>query len=82
MVTEDGIGARMMAWVRQSYCGLHGHDSLMHFEKDRMYLQCASCGHATPGWELTDQRPIVSVRAESRAPVRHRPRLVSERRIA
>jgi hypothetical protein len=79
---DDGIGARALMWMRQTYCGLHGHDCLMHFEKNRMSLQCASCGHATPGWELTEPRPIVSVRAEPRAQVFHRPRLVSARRIA
>jgi hypothetical protein len=79
---DDGIGARMLAWIGRAYCGLHGHDSLMHFEKDRMFLQCASCGHATPGWELTEQRPMMSVRAARRTHVLHRPRLVSARRIA
>lgn len=78
---DAGIGARMLGWLRQAYCGLHGHDTLMHFEKDRMSLQCASCGHETPGWELSESRPIASVRAEPRV-MRHRPRLVSARRVA
>jgi len=79
---DAGMGARMLGWLQQAYCGLHGHDSLMHFEKDRMFLLCASCGRETPGWELTVPRPLVSVRAERRAVVLHRPRLVSERRVA
>jgi hypothetical protein len=80
---EDiGIGARVKVWLREAYCGLHGHDNLLHFEKDRMALQCASCGHQTPGWELHEaQRPAVRVRTETRRPVL-RPRLVSARRIA
>ena len=82
MVTQEaGIGARMLGWIRQTYCGLHGHDTLMHFEKDRMSLQCASCGHETTGWALTERRPMVSVRADARVAFR-RPRLVSARRIA
>ena len=82
MVTQEaGIGGRMLGWIRQAYCGLHGHDTLMHFERDRMSLQCASCGHETTGWALSERRPMVSARAETRAAFR-RPRLVSARRIA
>ena len=38
--------------VRQFLCGLHGHDTLLHFERCRISLQCASCGYETPGWEV------------------------------
>ena len=38
--------------VRQFFCGLHGHDALLHFEHGRMSLQCTSCGYETPGWDL------------------------------
>ena len=38
--------------VRQFICGLHGHDSLLHFEEGRMSLLCSSCGHETPGWDV------------------------------
>ena len=79
---DDGIGARTLAWIQQTYCGLHGHDSLLHFGEDRMFLQCASCGHATPGWKLTERRPMMRVRAERRTHVLGRPRSVGERRIA
>jgi hypothetical protein len=84
MVTQEtGIGARVMGWVRQAYCGLHGHDRLMHFEKDRMSLECASCGHETEGWALTEPRPIVRVSARTQPRlVLRRPRLVGARRIA
>jgi len=77
-----GIGARVLEWMRQTYCGLHGHDAMLHFEKERMYLQCASCGHRTPGWELTEMsRPPETLRAEPRHVV-VRPHLVGARRIA
>ena len=52
---EDGVGASVMTWMRQAICGLHGHDSLLHFEHDRMSLRCVSCGHESPGWELSDR---------------------------
>src|SRR5438093_744744 len=54
---EDGFVYRLLGWVRQLMCGLHGHDNLMHFEKERVFLQCASCGHESPGWELTEAPP-------------------------
>jgi len=67
--------------VRQVFCGLHGHDTLLHFEQDRMSLRCVSCGHETPGWELNETPPTMTVRGDAR---RHalRPQLVNARRIA
>ena len=79
---DTGIGTRVLVWLREFYCGLHGHDNLMQFGKDRMFLQCASCGHQTPGWELHEApRAAVRMRADTRRPLL-RPRLVSARRIA
>jgi hypothetical protein len=48
-------------WKRMHYavCSLHGHDPLLHFDQNRIYLRCASCGHQTPGWELDQRRPRV-----------------------
>jgi hypothetical protein len=70
--------------VRQTFCGLHGHDTLLQFEQDKMYLKCVSCGHQSPGWELADTPPptTLSVRDEVRRPALVRPQLVSVRRIA
>ncbi len=78
----DGFGVRVLDRMRQMVCGLHGHDSLLHFDKDRMSLRCVSCGHETPGWELNEVRPTVTVRGDARRHVLARPHLVSERRIA
>lgn len=75
-------GARFLGWMRQLYCGLHGHDSLMQFAQDRMFMQCASCGHETPGWMLNAARPKVIIRGDSRRHALMRPRLVDARRIA
>ena len=38
--------------VRQFVCGLHGHDSLLHFETSRLSMQCTTCGYESPGWDL------------------------------
>ena len=45
--------------VRQFVCGLHGHDTLVLFEPDRMCLRCVSCGHESRGWCLADPTPRV-----------------------
>ena len=81
--TDTGIRTRVLTWLRQLYCGLHGHDRLLHFEKDRISLLCASCGHDSPGWEISEtSRPAaVRARGEARRPAL-RPRLVGVRRIA
>ncbi len=78
--TTDGLG--VMDRVRQLLCGLHGHDSLLQFEQDRMFLRCVSCGHETPGWMIDEPRPNVTARGDARRHAIVRPQLVSERRIA
>jgi len=79
----DTTRGHVLDWVRQSVCGLHGHDNLLQFEHERMFLRCASCGHETPGWELNETPPTVRVVGDAR---RHSlnvgPQLVRERRIA
>ena len=79
----DGPGARVVEWMRQTFCGLHGHDILLRFEKDRMFLKCVSCGHESPGWEITGTPPGARVR-EAGAPQRSlaKPQLIRARRIA
>jgi hypothetical protein len=46
--------------VREIFCGIHGHEHLLQFQPDRMYLRCLSCGHESSGWELNEARPIVT----------------------
>jgi hypothetical protein len=78
----DGFGGRVIDRLRQMYCGLHGHDTLLHFEHDRMSLRCVSCGHETPGWELNETPPTVTLRGDARRHSLPRPQLISARRIA
>jgi hypothetical protein len=42
--------------VREALCALHGHDVLLQIERGRMFPECVSCGHRTPGWDLTLRR--------------------------
>ena len=73
------VGGRVMDRVRQMLCGMHGHDALLQFQQDRMFLRCASCGHETPGWEVCDAPP--AARRPQTTPAL-RPQLIRERRVA
>lgn len=58
---------RLMQWLSQFLCGfLHGHDSVLHFEQNRVLLRCTSCGHDSPGWEVSDRRPRVRFDGDAR----------------
>ena len=46
------LWTRIVDWIRQFICGLHGHDELLHFETGRLSMQCSTCGHESPGWDL------------------------------
>jgi hypothetical protein len=78
----DGLGGRVIDRVRQIFCGLHGHDSMLQFKQDRMFLRCVSCGHETPGWSLDEAPPTVTARGDTRRHAIIRPHLVGARRIA
>jgi hypothetical protein len=55
--TPDSVVARAMGRLGQLYCGLHGHDSVLHFEGNRVNMRCTSCGHDSPGWEISGKGP-------------------------
>ena len=78
----EGLGGRVMDWLRQAYCGIHGHDTMLHYEQERMSLRCVSCGHETPGWSLDEVPPTVTVRGDARRLAIPRPHLVATRKIA
>ena len=59
-ITHDGttnIVSRAFGRVGQLFCGLRGHDSVLHFESNRVNMRCTSCGHDTPGWEISGRGP-------------------------
>jgi hypothetical protein len=57
--TADTTGAleRTMGRIGQLFCGLKGHDAVLHFEGNRVNMRCTSCGHDTPGWEISERGP-------------------------
>lgn len=79
---RDGSGGRVLERMRQAFCGLHGHDTLLQFEQDRMFLKCVSCGHESPGWELNESPPTLRMRTDEPRRALARPQLISTRRIA
>ena len=54
---SDGLLTRLVSRFAQLMCGLHGHDSVLHFESNRVMMRCTSCGYDTPGWEITGRAP-------------------------
>ena len=58
--------ARAWKRVQHALCSLHGHDPLLHYDQNRIYLRCASCGHETPGWELDKRRPRIRFHGDPR----------------
>jgi hypothetical protein len=79
---DDGLGSAVVAKVKRMFCGMHGHDNLMQFERDRMYLRCVSCGHESPGWELTETPPTVTEVGDATRHAIVRQPIVGIRRIA
>ena len=74
----ENVLSRAAVQLRQFMCGLHGHDSLKHFEQGRMSLLCTSCGFETPGWDVRTS----SVRRDSADSRRVSMPLVHENRAA
>lgn len=61
---EPALPWRLLNRVAQFLCGLRGHQMILHFEPDRLSLECLSCGRTTPGWSL-DVRPQFRLRRSS-----------------
>jgi hypothetical protein len=68
MAQEQGgnLVARGFSRLGQLLCGLRGHDSVLHFEGNRVNMRCTSCGYDTPGWEITGRGPRRRYEGDSR----------------
>jgi len=64
--------------IGQALCGIRGHENVLHYERNRFALECSSCGHVSPGWQVDGPAPHLRYAGD---PVRHqlRPR---PRRVA
>ena len=72
----DSAVARAMSRLGQLYCGLRGHDAVLHFEGSRVNMRCTSCGHDTPGWEVSGRAPQTRYAGDARRHALVRPQLV------
>ena len=54
------IFAGIARQVARIWCGLHGHLTMLHFEPNKLSLQCSFCGFETEGWEVG--RPLMARR--------------------
>lgn len=54
---EESFFGRLIESIRQALCGVRGHDSVLHFEGNRVLLRCTSCGYDSPGWDVGHARP-------------------------
>lgn len=69
-LTATHVGAHvadtLLNRVGQFLCGLRGHDSVLHFEANRVMMRCTSCGHESPGWEISGRAPRVRLEGDAR----------------
>jgi hypothetical protein len=80
MATRQTFVTSVWDRMRQAYCGLHGHDTLLQFARERMYLKCTSCGYESPGWAINGEPPATNEKAPRRAALlRH---VLGVRRVA
>ena len=71
------VMSRVLAYLSQLLCGLRGHSMVLHFEPNRLALQCLSCGKQTPGWVFNES--AACPRPAPRAHVTRRLELVPRR---
>jgi hypothetical protein len=55
--TPASVVNRIAVRVGQFLCSMRGHDSVLHFEGNRVMMRCTSCGHDSPGWEINGRAP-------------------------
>ena len=67
---------RLMLRIGQWLCALRGHDSVLHFEGNRVMMRCTSCGHDSPGWDTSGRAPRQRYEGDARRHLLARPQLV------
>jgi hypothetical protein len=67
--TVGSLMSRAVSRVGQWLCGMRGHDAVLHFEGKRVMMRCTSCGHDTPGWDVSGRAPRQRFEGDAR---RHR----------
>ncbi len=75
------IGSAVSRLVMQKLCGMQGHLILLHYEPNKLSLQCAICGYESEGWEV-GRPPAVRRRLVSDPAIRHQHPVRTEPRRA
>jgi hypothetical protein len=80
--TEEGAFRSFLnmtlARAQRIVSGWRGHDSVLQFDQSHVFLECMSCGHQSPGWQLERASAYVRV-----IPVRRTPgRMAVARKVA
>ena len=57
------LAGHLMESLKRFFCALWGHEDYLQFEKNRVYLQCISCGHESPGWSVGERRPVLRLQS-------------------
>jgi len=70
---------RALRRIGQAFCGLRGHENVLHYERSRFALECSTCGHVSPGWEVSGPQPHLRYAGDPR---RHQLKPRSIRRVA
>ena len=65
------LTGHLMGSLRRLICALRGHEDYLQFEKNRVYLQCISCGHESPGWIVDTRRPVLRFQSRRGATSSH-----------
>lgn len=73
---DAGLLTRVLGRISQAFCGLRGHDSVLHFEGKRVMMRCTSCGHTSPGWEVNGRAPRRRYEGDARRHLLNTQRLV------
>jgi hypothetical protein len=50
----------LLRQIARMWCGFQGHQIMLHFEPNKLSLECSLCGYATEGWEVG--RPMTARR--------------------
>jgi hypothetical protein len=58
----------IMRALNRLICAIRGHEEYLHFDKNRLHVQCIDCGYQSPGWAVDTPRPVLRFR--SRPPVK------------
>src|SRR5262245_27416041 len=70
------VAAGLMRLVARFWCGLNGHLILLHFEPNKLSLECGLCGYKSEGWDvgrpMTARRQADNRQARPAGPERRR----------